>query len=81
MTQSEPNRDIRKYTKNMITKLLIRRETVQFLSSEGKLSKKGESFQYERINRICFYSVPIVVIAFMKIEVKTAQQGSHKHFG
>ena len=39
---------------------LIRRESVWSLSSGGKFSKQGQTFQYERTNRLCFYSVPIV---------------------
>ena len=40
---------------------LIRRESVWSLSSGGIISKKkGQTFQYERTNRLCFHSVPIV---------------------
>lgn len=39
---------------------LIRRESVWSLSSGGIISKKGQTFQYERTNRLCFSSVPIV---------------------
>ena len=39
---------------------LIRRESVWSLSSGGKFSKKGQTFQYERTNRLCFNSAPIV---------------------
>ena len=46
---------------------LIRRESVWSLSSGGTISKKRQTFQYERTNRLCFHSVPIVEIKYNKL--------------
>ena len=46
---------------------LIRRESVWSLSSGGTNSKRGMTFQYERINRLCFSSVPIVFYLLLNV--------------